>query len=142
MAQPVPTKAFLQPAKTAAICTACPCPPPPVPPFLLVQNLSSKPITPTDNMQPKLSGCVHSSSVVKGLIRRLITMTTLKDMSFLKCLSVYPHLSQMLHFALFRRKHHFLSAGAKLFFLRSMKNVTAAHPHELERKSLHDENLK
>ena len=57
MAQPVSTKAFLQLAKTAAICTAChdyASPPPPVPPFLLAQNLSSKQIAPTDNMQPKL----------------------------------------------------------------------------------------
>ena len=42
MPKPVPTKAFLQPAKAAAMCTA-PCagsrPPPPIPPFLLVQNL-------------------------------------------------------------------------------------------------------
>ena len=30
------------------------CPPPPIPPFLLAQNLSSKWIGPTDNMQPKL----------------------------------------------------------------------------------------
>ena len=29
-------------------------PPPPIPPFLLVQNLSSKQIAPTDNMRPKL----------------------------------------------------------------------------------------
>ena len=128
MAQPVPTKAFLQPAKTAVICMACPCPPPPVPPFLLVQNLSSKRIAPTDNMQPKLSGYVHSSSVVKGIIRRLITMTTLKDMSFLKCLSVYPHLSQMLHFALFHRKHHLLSAGAKLFFFFAVDEKHYSYP--------------
>ena len=31
----------------------CTHPPPPVPPFLLVRNLSSKRIVPTDNMQPK-----------------------------------------------------------------------------------------
>ena len=29
-------------------------PPPPIPPFLLAQNLSSKRIAPTDNMRPKL----------------------------------------------------------------------------------------
>ena len=55
--QPVPTKAFLQPAKTATICTAChkyAHLPPPIPVFiLLAQNISSKPIAPTDNMQPK-----------------------------------------------------------------------------------------
>ena len=57
MAKPVPTKALLQPAKAAAMCTASRAethPPPPIPPFLLVQNLSSKWIAPTDNMRPKL----------------------------------------------------------------------------------------
>ena len=47
---------FLQPAATAAMhChpEGCTHPPPLVPPFLLVQNLSSKQIVPTDNMQPK-----------------------------------------------------------------------------------------
>ena len=57
MPNPVPTRAFLQPAKAAAVCTAH-CaetrPPPPIPPFLLAQNLSSKWIAPADNMQPKL----------------------------------------------------------------------------------------
>ena len=57
MAKPVPTKAFLYPAKAAAMCTAL-CaetrPPPPIPPFLLAQNLSSKQIAPTDNVRPKL----------------------------------------------------------------------------------------
>ena len=57
MPKPEPTKAFLQPTKAAAMCTA-PCaetrPPPPIPPFLLVQNLSSKRIAPTDNMRAKL----------------------------------------------------------------------------------------
>ena len=41
----------LQPAKTVAMCTAChdyAHPPPLVPSFLLVQNLSSKQIAPTD----------------------------------------------------------------------------------------------
>ena len=57
MAKPVPTKAFLQPAKAAAMCTATRAeilPPPPIPPSLLAQNLSSKRIVPTDNVQPKL----------------------------------------------------------------------------------------
>ena len=53
----VPTEAFLQPAKTAAMCMAC-CdyarPPPSIPCFLLAQNLSSKWIAPTDNMWSKL----------------------------------------------------------------------------------------
>ena len=57
MIKPVLTKAFLQPAKAAAMCTALcaeTCPPPPIPPFLLAQNLSSKRIAPTDNMRSKL----------------------------------------------------------------------------------------
>ena len=57
MAKPVPTKAFLQPAKAAAMCTAPhaeTCEPPPIPPFLLAQNLHSKQIVPSDNMWLKL----------------------------------------------------------------------------------------
>ena len=57
MAKPVLTKAFLQPANAAAMCTAL-CaethPPPPIPPFLLAQNLPSKWIVPTDNVRPNL----------------------------------------------------------------------------------------
>ena len=81
MLKPVLTRAFLQPANTAAMCTAPraetrppppipplpippppipplpipppPIPPPPIPPFLLAQNLSSKRIAPTDNVRPK-----------------------------------------------------------------------------------------
>ena len=54
--QPVPIKAILQPAKAAILCTACleyARPPPPIPPFLLVQTLSSKGIVQIDNVQPK-----------------------------------------------------------------------------------------
>ena len=44
MAKPVLTKAFLQPAKADGMCTVL-CaetrPPPPTPPFLVVQKLSS-----------------------------------------------------------------------------------------------------
>ena len=57
MVQPVPTKAFLQPAKAAAMCMALSTetrPPPPIPPFLLAQKLSSTWIAPTDNLRPKL----------------------------------------------------------------------------------------
>ena len=53
---PALTKAFLQAAATAAMhCQAerWTHPPPPVPTFLLAQNLSSKRIAPTDNMRPK-----------------------------------------------------------------------------------------
>ena len=57
MAKPVLTKVFLQAAKAAAMCTVLRAetrPPTPVPAFLLAQNLSSKRIAPTDNVQPKL----------------------------------------------------------------------------------------
>ena len=53
MAHPALTKAFQQPATTAAMhCQPewCIHPLPPVPPFLLEQNLSSKWIGPTDNV--------------------------------------------------------------------------------------------
>jgi len=56
MGQPVPTKAFLQPAKAAAMCTAHHAetrPPSLIPLLLLAQNLSSKWVAPTDNMRPK-----------------------------------------------------------------------------------------
>ena len=42
-------------------------PPPPIPPFLLAQNLSSKRIVPTDNVA-KVRQHQMASSVVKGLI--------------------------------------------------------------------------
>ena len=57
MPKPVLTKAFLQPVKTAAMFTASRAEThllPPIPPFLLAQNLSLKRIAPTDNMRPKL----------------------------------------------------------------------------------------
>ena len=69
MPKPVPTKAFLQPAKAAAMCTAPRAethPPPPIPPFLLVQNLSSKRIAPTDNMRPKLHDECTRHQWIKG----------------------------------------------------------------------------
>ena len=53
---PIFTKASLQAAATATVhCQAeqWTHPPPPVPPFLLAQNLSSKRIAPTNNMWPK-----------------------------------------------------------------------------------------
>ena len=68
MAQLLPTKAFLQPAKTAAMCMASPVYAHPPPPILLVLNLSWKWIAPTDNM---VSWWVHPSSVVKGVVECL-----------------------------------------------------------------------
>ena len=48
-------------------------PPPPTAHFLLVENLSSKWIAPTDNMRPKLHDDVHFSWVVhKGLTMQLL----------------------------------------------------------------------
>ena len=46
-------------------------PPPPIPPFLLAQNISSKQIAPTDNKRPKSDDAQKASSVVKGLSRLL-----------------------------------------------------------------------
>jgi len=61
MGKPVLIKAFLQPAKGAAKCTAPnaeTCPPP-------LQNLSPKQIAPTDNMGPKLHD-EYTCHLVKG----------------------------------------------------------------------------
>ena len=69
MPKPVLTKAFLQPAKAVAMCTAPRAetrPPPPNPPFLLAQNLSSKRIAPTVNMRPKLHDEYTSHQWLKG----------------------------------------------------------------------------
>ena len=65
MKQPVPIK---QPAKTAAICTAChdhACPTPPILPFLLAQNLSSKRIAPTATGICSQS-CMTSTLIISG----------------------------------------------------------------------------
>ena len=70
MVHPVPTKAVLQPPKVAAMCTAClkyALPPPPIPSFMLAQNLSSKQIAPTDKHVAKVGQHQNASSVVKGL---------------------------------------------------------------------------
>ena len=69
MPKPVLTKAFLQPAKAAAMCMAPHAetwPPPPIPLFLLAQYLSSKRIAPTDNMQPKLHDKYTCHQWLKG----------------------------------------------------------------------------
>ena len=42
-------------------------PPPPIPYFLLVQNLSSKRIVPTNNMWPKLYNIKWHNLVIEGL---------------------------------------------------------------------------
>ena len=66
MAHPALTRAFLQPAATATMhCQPerCTHPPPPVPPFLLAQNLSSKRIVPADNMRSKSD---DAKSVIGG----------------------------------------------------------------------------
>ena len=41
-------------------------PPPPIPPFLLAQNLSSKWILPTDNMRPKSDDAIWRCRWLKG----------------------------------------------------------------------------
>ena len=86
MVQPVRTKAFLQSAKAAAMCMAphvATCPPLPVPALLLVQNLSSKQIAPTDNMHvAKIRQCQMASSVVKGLKAASLCVTYIKAVSY------------------------------------------------------------
>ena len=69
MAKSVPTKAFLQPAKAATMCTAAWGEPTHLPLsrlFLLAQNLSSKWIAPTDNMWPKLHNEYTRHQWLKG----------------------------------------------------------------------------
>ena len=69
MAYPALTKAFLQADPTAAMhCHPewCTHPPPPVPPFLLAQNLSSKQIAPTDNMRSKTDNTKRHHWLLKG----------------------------------------------------------------------------
>ena len=66
MAKPVLTKAFLQPAKAAAMCTALRAETRPIQPFLLAQNLSSKQIVPTDNVWPKLHDKYTCHQWLKG----------------------------------------------------------------------------
>ena len=41
-------------------------PPPPIPPFLLAQNLSSKRIVPTDNMRPKSDDTITTPNGIIG----------------------------------------------------------------------------
>ena len=58
MALPVPTRSLLNTSPDAAMLFApfgCNHPPPPVPPFLLTQNLSPKDIAESDIMKLKVS---------------------------------------------------------------------------------------
>ena len=87
MIQPVPTKAFLQPPKTAALCTVChgyAHPPPSIPAFLLAQNLSSKWISQTDNMRPKLQWLKVNRWIVHPILIPCAGM----------CTCVYVHTSE------------------------------------------------
>ena len=54
MAQPVLIKAFSTASHVARHPVLKPAHLPPIPPFMLAQNLPSKRIAPTDNMRPKL----------------------------------------------------------------------------------------
>ena len=63
------TKAFQQPANAAAMCTAPRAEtrsPPPIPPFLQAQNLSTNRIAPTDNMRSKSDDAVWHHRLSKG----------------------------------------------------------------------------
>ena len=69
MAHPSLTRAFTQAAATGAMHhqpEQCTHSPPPVPPFLLAQNLSSKQIAPTDNMRPKTDDAKRRHKLLKG----------------------------------------------------------------------------
>ena len=69
MAHPASTKAFLQAAATVTMhCQAerWTHPPPSLPSFLLVWNLSSKPIAPTDNIWPKSDDAFWHHQLLKG----------------------------------------------------------------------------
>ena len=71
MAHPALTRAFLQAAATATIHfqpEQYTHPPPPVPPFLLAQNLSSKWIAPTDNLRPKPDTAKRRHQLLKGIV--------------------------------------------------------------------------
>ena len=94
--QPVPIKAFQQPSKAAAMCMitcAETCPPSPIPPFLLVKNL-------TDNMWPPKSDIDkrHASLVAKRL--------TICGLQYL----IFPSLEQLqlLHYSKFQMAKAFL----------------------------------
>ena len=67
MIQPLLTKAFLQPPKTAVMCTSChdyAHPPPPISLLLLVQNLSSKWIV----AKQIVATCSQSQTTPNGVI--------------------------------------------------------------------------
>ena len=75
MALPVPTKAYLQVSPDTAMLFApfgCTHPPPPVPPFLLTQNLSPKDIAGSDIMKLKVSRRHMKSLGRKGLNKFLV----------------------------------------------------------------------
>ena len=75
MVQPVLTKAFQQPAKPAGMCMAPRAeirPPPSIPLYLLTQNLSSKQIAPTDNMQPKSDDAIWHHRLLKVFNIRML----------------------------------------------------------------------
>ena len=70
MALPVPTKTFLSRSPDTAVLFApseCTHPPPPVPPFLLSQNLYPKDIAGCDIMKLKVSRCRYATLGLKGL---------------------------------------------------------------------------
>ena len=70
MALPVLTKTFLSRSPDTAMLFApsgCTHPPPPVPPFLLSQNLSPKDIAGCDIMKLKVSRCRYATLGLKGL---------------------------------------------------------------------------
>ena len=80
MALPVPTKLFPQPSPDTVMLFSpfrCTHPPPPIPPFLLKQNLSPKDIAGCNIMKLKVSQHIYASLVDKGLKLPIIPHTFL-----------------------------------------------------------------
>ena len=83
MAQPVPAKAFPQPAKAAAMYTAPHAethPPPPIPPFLLAQN----------HLQNRLRQAVTCS-------QSCMTSTLIKGLILYTNIPIHAHMSMCTH---------------------------------------------
>ena len=81
------------PAKAAAVCTAPHAetrPPPPISPFLLAQNLSSKRIAPSDNMQPKFHEYSHHQWLKEGKLASKQLFNRNYKVSAYKCSRTVP----------------------------------------------------
>jgi len=87
MALPVPTKSLLRTSPDAAMLFApfgCTHPPPPVPPFLLTQNLSPKDIAGSDIMKLKISFLLQMATFGKVLISKAKKLVKIHAISLSK----------------------------------------------------------